>query len=118
MMYVQFMYAKRMFQWQMDRYSYFTMVQTLINDIGSLLFMPLFHYFNVNNNLVILASGMSGMTSRLMKAFAKTETTFFAANVFAVLLYGFYAPGRAEMSWCVPSQNLSRLKQVSSLSYE
>ena len=108
-MYCQFMYTKRMFQWEMDRYSYFIMVQTLANDIGSMLFMPLFHYFNVNDNLVILACGMSGMTSRVMKAFAKTEDTFFASSVLAVLLYGFYAPVRAEMSRCVPSQDLGKV---------
>ena len=109
-MYCQFMYTKRMFQWQMDRYSYFTMVQTLVNNFGTLLFMPLFHYFNVNDNLIILTSSLSGLASKLMRAFAKTEDIFFASNVLGVLLYGFYAPVRAEMTRCIPSQDLGKVR--------
>ena len=29
-MYIQFMYTKRMFQWQMDRYSYFGMIEVVV----------------------------------------------------------------------------------------
>ena len=108
-MYIQFMYTKRMFQWQMDRYSYYSMVNTLANNCGSLVFMPLFHYFNVNDNVIILASSFSGIASRLLKALAKTEASFWASNALAFFVYGFYAPVRAEMTRCIPSGDLGKV---------
>ena len=106
------MYTKRMFQWQMDKYSYFNMIQTLVNDIGGLLLMPVFHYFNINDNLIILASCVSVIAQRLTKAFAKTEVTFFASNGLAGLMYAFYAPVRAQISRCVPSEELGKVNAV------
>ena len=110
--YCQFMFTKRMFQWQMDSYSYFNMIQTLVNDIGGLLMMPVFHYFNINDNLIILASCVSVISQRLTKAFAKTEMTFFASNGLAGLMYAFYAPTRAQISRCVPSEELGKVNAV------
>ena len=106
------MYTKRMFQWQMDRYSYFNMIQTLVNDIGKLLMMPVFHHFNINDNLIILASCVSLTAQRLTKAFAKTEVTFFASNGLAGLMYAFYSPIRAQISRCVPSEELGKVNAV------
>ena len=111
-MYCQFMFTKRMFQWQVDTYSYFNMIQTLVNDIGGLLMMPVFHYFNVNDNLIILASCVSVIGQRLTKAFAKTEVTFFASNALGGLMYAFYAPLRAQISRCVPSEELGKVNAV------
>ena len=110
--YCQFMYTKRMFQWQMDRYSYFTMIQTLVNDIGCLLMMPVFHHFNINDNLIVLASCVSCIAQRLTKAFAKTEVVFFASNGLGGLMYAFYAPLRAQISRCVPSEELGKVNAV------
>ena len=110
--YCQFMYTKRMFQWQMDSYSYFTMIQTLVNDIGSLLMMPVFHHFNINDNLIVLASCVSCIAQRLTKAFAKTEVVFFASNGLGGLMYAFYAPLRAQISRCVPSEELGKVNAV------
>ena len=84
--YCQFMFTKRMFHWQMDRYSYFDMIQNIANNIGCLLMMPVFHYFNINDNLIILASCVSVISQRLTKAFAKTEVTFFASAGLAGLM--------------------------------
>ena len=108
--YCQFMYTKRMFQWKMDRYSYFTMVQTIVTTSGAMLIMPLFHHFNVNDSVIILACSVSMVATRLIKALATTEEIFFASNGVAMLLLAFYAPVRAQMTRCVPSQDLGKVR--------
>ena len=111
-MYCQFMYTKRMFQWQMDRYSYFDLVQNLVNNTGCLLMLPVFHHFNINDNLIILASCVSLIAQRLTKAFAKTEVTFFISTGLAGLMFAFFPPVRAQISRCVPSEELGKVNAV------
>jgi len=108
-MYIQFMYTKRMFQWQMDRYSYFGMIETLICNLGTMTSLPIFHHFNVNDNIIILTSSISGIASRLIKALAKTETTFFLAPLGGIFLNVFYAPIRAQMTRCVTNEDLGKV---------
>ena len=75
------MYTKRKFQWKMDRYSYYNMIQVcitlfmsltimstwfsfgidvtcqdLVCDLGTFIFVPIFHHFNVNDNIIIMRS--------------------------------------------------------------
>ena len=110
--YCQFMFTKRMFQWQMDRYSYFDMIQNILNNIGCMLLMPVFHHFNISDNLIILASCVSLISQRLTKALAKTEVAFFASTGLAGLMYAFFAPIRAQISRCVPSEELGKVNAV------
>ena len=71
--------------------------------------MPLFHHFNVNDNLIILVSGVSCILSRVTRALAKTEDAFFASTACGLLLYIFQAPIRAQMTRCVSSSELGKV---------
>ena len=71
--------------------------------------MPLFHHFDVNDNLIILFSGVSCILSRVTRALAKTEDAFFASTACGLLLYIFQAPIRAQMTRCVSSLELGKV---------
>ena len=75
-----------------------TLLQTLVSNVGTMVSMPLFHHFNVNDNLIILISGVSCILSRVTRALAKTEQAFLASSACGVLLYIFSAPIRAQMT--------------------
>ena len=100
---------KRVFQWQMDRYSYFTMILSLVTTVGTMLVMPMFHHFNVNDNVIILTCNLSCIASRLTRALAKSEEIFFASSAVAILLCAFHAPVRAQITRCVPAQDLGKV---------
>ena len=100
---------KRVFQWQMDRYSYFTMILSLVTTVGTMLVMPMFHHFNVNDNVIILTCNLSCIASRLTRALAKSEQIFFASSAVAILLCAFHAPVRAQITRCVPAQDLGKV---------
>ena len=112
---IEFMYVKRMFQWKMDRYSYFTTVANAVSNVGTLVSLPIFHYFNANDNSIILISGLSGLLLRLCKALVKTEGGFFAATSFGLLVNVFYAPVRAQITRCVPAEELGKVIVKSSI---
>ena len=101
--------TKRVFQWQMDRYSYFTMILSLVTTVGTMLVMPMFHHFNVNDNVIILTCNLSCIASRLTRALAKSEQIFFASSAVAILLCAFHAPVRAQITRCVPAQDLGKV---------
>ena len=109
---IEFMYVKRMFQWQMDRYSFFTTVATAVSNAGTLVSLPIFHYFNASDNSIILISGLSGVIVRLCKGLVKTEQGFFAATFFGLLVNLFYGPVRAQITRCVSSEELGKVKSV------
>merc|ERR1712241_530241 len=71
--------------------------------------MPLFHHFNVNDNLIILSSGVSCILSRVTRALAKSEQAFLASSACGLLLYIFSAPIRAQMTRCVSSSELGKV---------
>ena len=74
--------------------------------------LPIFHHFNVNDNIIILTSSISGIASRLIKALAKTETTFFLAPLGGIFLNVFYAPIRAQMTRCVTNEDLGKVLEL------
>ena len=69
-----------------------------MSNIGTMVSMPLFHHFNVNDNLIIIISGLSCIASRVARALARSEEAFFASTVCGLLLYIFQAPIRAQMT--------------------
>ena len=107
--YCQFMYTKRMFQWEMDTYSYYDMIRTIISNIGTFAIMPIFHYFNVNDNIIILASSISAVSSVLVRALARTEPLFLASTLTGVVGNIYSAPIRAQISRCVAPEELGKV---------
>ena len=107
--YCQFMYTKRLFQWEMDTYSYYDMIRTIICTVGTFLIMPVFHYFNVNDNIIIIAACLSSISSILLRAFAKTEQIFFASTLLGALSTVQSAPIRAQISRCVSPAELGKV---------
>ena len=107
--YCQFMYTKRLFQWEMDTYSYYDMIRTIICTIGTFVIMPVFHYFNINDNIIIIASFLSSMSSILLRAFAKTEQIFYASTLLGVFSTNQSAPIRAQISRCVSPEELGKV---------
>ena len=107
--YCQFMFTKRLFQWEMDTYSYYDMIRTIMCTLGTFLIMPVFHFFNVNDNIIIIAACLSSIASILLRAFAKTEQIFFASTLLGALGNIQSAPIRAQISRCVSPEELGKV---------
>ena len=71
--------------------------------------MPVMHHFNVNDNLIILFSGLSGICGQIFRALAKSEVTFFASVSVEVFASFFSAPIRAQMTRCVAPEELGKV---------
>jgi len=100
-MYCQFMYTKRTFQWKVDTYSYYSMVKTIIESIGMATLMPIFHYFNINDNLIILLSFMSAFSAQMFRGFATKSWMMFASAGVDFATSILSAPVRAQITSCV-----------------
>ena len=74
-----------------------------------LLLMPIFHHFNVNDNIIILTASISGMSGQLMRAFAKSEKVFFSSMSLEVGTNLFSAPIRAQMTRCVLDEETGKV---------
>ena len=107
---VQFMYTKRMFQWEYDTFSYYNTIQNVMSMVGVILIMPLFHYFNGNDNIIIICSGISKILSQSVRAFAKTEVVFFSSTAVGTLRIIYNAPVRAQISRCVEPRELGKVE--------
>ena len=77
--------------------------------------MPLFHHFNVNDNIVLLISSLSRLSAWLMRALAKTSGVFYASTGAGILCMLTSAPIRAQMSRCVPSEDLGKVDTLCKL---
>ena len=106
---VQFMYTKRIFHWQCDTLSYYNTIQNVMSMVGVVLIMPLFHYFNGIDNLIIISSGLSKIASQLVRAFALSEKVFFFSTVVGTLRIIYNAPVRAQISKCVEPHELGKV---------
>ena len=109
---VEFMYVKRRFQWEVDQISYYSTVINAASNIGLVTLMPLFHHFNVNDNVIILISIFSRMAFYVFKVLVKTEEAFFASAAFGFLINLFYAPIRVIVTRCVSAEELGKERLV------
>ena len=100
-MYCQFMFTKRMFQWKVDTYSYYSMLKTIIESIGMAVLMPIFHYFNVNDNLIIMLACLSGFSAQMFRGFATESWMLFASAGVDFATHIISPPIRAQMTRCV-----------------
>ena len=108
---IDFMYVKRQFGWRVDKYSYFVSVTNTVGVIGTVFSIPTYHHFNMSDNAIILISQGFCIMQRIIKAFAKTEPIFYVSTIFALLSNDFYAPIRAQITRCVPSKELGKVKK-------
>ena len=109
---VEFMYVKRRFQWEVEQISYYSTVINAASNIGLVSLMPLFHYFNVNDNLIILISLFFNMVFYVFKVLVKTEEAFFASAAFGFLINLFYAPIRVLVTRCVKAEELGKVSKA------
>ena len=100
--YCQFLFTKRQFQWEMDTYSYYTTMDTIAASLGLMLFTPLFHHFNVHDNIILLISSVSLISAQMIRAFAQNEAVFFGSVAADFGSSMFMAPIRAQMTRCIP----------------
>ena len=70
--------------------------QDLVCDLGTFIFVPIFHHFNVNDNIIIMLACFSSVSSRIVRAFAKTELVFFSSTLCGVWMYISSAPIRSD----------------------
>ena len=66
-------------------------MKTGIHGVGILLFMPVFHHFNINDNIIIVCASVSIMAGQVIRALAKTSTVFYASvsvEIFGSLFAG------------------------------
>jgi len=99
--YCQFMFTKRMYQWKVDTYSYFNMVKTIIESIGMAVLMPLFHRYNVNDNLIILLSCLSSLSALMFRGLSTQSWMLFASAGVDFASSITSPPIRAQMTRCV-----------------
>ena len=76
---------------------------------GLILLMPIFHHFNVNDNLIILTASVSGISGQILRALAKTEQIFFASISLDIAAYLFSAPIRAQMTRCILEEETGKV---------
>ena len=74
--------------------------------------MPIFHHFNLNDNIIILLASSSSILSKMVKAFARSETAFFASTAGGVFMYVSSAPIRAQMTRCVSVEELGKVHSI------
>ena len=108
--YCQFLFTKRQFQWELDTFSYYTTLDTVVASLGMMLLSPIFHHFNINDNMIVLVSSISMISAQLIRAFAKTETVFFASVGAGFGAAMFMAPIRAQMTRCVPPEENGKVE--------
>ena len=86
------------------------MFQNSIVNVGTFISMPIFHYFNLNDNIIILLAFGSAISIRIVKVFARSEEVFFASTAFGVFMGVSSAPIRAQMTRCVAAVELGKVK--------
>ena len=84
-------------------------IQTAYTSGGLLLLMPVMHHFNVNDNLIIICSGLSGISGQIFRALARTEVTFFTSVSVEIFSNFFSAPIRAQMTRCVAPEETGKV---------
>ena len=105
----EFMYVKRAFQWEVDDTSYYETLRSVGSTIGTAVAIPLLHYFNTNDNLIILVSTVSLVSLRFTKWLAKTGDVFLVSTAIGALENVFYAPTRSQITRCVSSEELGKV---------
>ena len=109
---IEMMYLKRIFQWGVDEYSYFDTFSKAVCNVGSVISIPVLHYFNRNDNEIILISVVSCILQKLCKALVRTEGKYFAATALGLLINVYYAPVRVQVSRCVPPEELGKVNVI------
>ena len=63
--------------------------------------MPVFHHFNVNDNIIIVSASVSIIAGQMSRALARTSTVFYASV--SVEMFGslFAGPIRGQMTRCI-----------------
>ena len=76
-------------------------MQTGIHGGGILLFMPVFHHFNVNDNIIIVSAAVSVITGQVIRALARTSVVFTASVTVEIFGSLFAGPIRGQMTRCI-----------------
>ena len=76
-------------------------MQTGIHGGGILLFMPVFHHFNVNDNIIIVSAAGSVITGQIIRALARTSLVFTVSVTVEIFGSLFAGPIRGQMTRCI-----------------
>ena len=76
-------------------------MQTGIHGGGILLFMPVFHHFNVNDNIIIVSAAISVITGQIIRALARTSLIFTVSVTVEIFGSLFAGPIRGQMTRCI-----------------
>ena len=76
-------------------------MQTGIHGGGILLFMPVFHHFNVNDNIIIVSAAVSVIAGQVIRALARTSVVFTASVTVEIFGSLFAGPIRGQMTRCI-----------------
>ena len=63
--------------------------------------MPIFHHFNVNDNIIIVCASVSVITGQVIRALAKTSDMFYASVSVEIFGSLFAGPIRGQMTRCI-----------------
>ena len=71
---------------------------------------PIFHYFNITDNIVVMMSGLSISSAFVMRGLAKTELVYYLSTGLGMMRNMFFAAIRAQMSRCITSEDLGKVR--------
>ena len=114
---VEFMYMKRRFQWKVDKISYYSTFLSAASNIGLIASIPIFHYFNTDDNVIILLSLFFNIVFYVFKFVVKSADAFFASAALGCLINLFYAPIRVQVTRCVSAEELGKVNLNSRLNH-
>jgi len=105
----EFLFTKRFLSWTVLDFSWFKTVDSISTSIGMVTLLPLLHYLNATDNIIILIALISLIFSNMMRGFAISYTTFYISIIVDFANGIISAPIRGQMSRCVDSSELGKV---------
>ena len=73
----EFLFTKRFFSWTVSDFSWFKTVDSFNTSIGMVTLLPLLHYFNATENIIIIIALISLILSNMLRGFATSYSVFY-----------------------------------------
>ena len=112
----EFLFTKRFFSWRVSDFSWFKTVDSLSTSVGTVVLLPLLHYFKATDNIIILITLVSLISSNMIRGLSTVYSTFYFSIMVDFPNGMLAAPVRGQMSRCVdPSELGKALSMLDSL---
>ena len=105
----EFLFTKRFFSWTVSDFSWFKTVDSINTSIGMVTLLPLLHYFNATDNIIIIIALISLILSNMLRGFATSYSVFYISIIIDFANGIISAPIRGQMSRCVDPSELGKV---------